>query len=283
MQLIVNVDRGEWSQLARGSHILMESRGPSRYQNPFDLALLESQLGFIVRLSCPVLLLKLTQAQFSHACKTHQPCFISSPEWRALFASTPTFPYHNSQPRSLTLRTQRWTTLSELPQLFIDFSNLTVNQKSPFAPPRLVGDTKLLDHLTFKTETLFETIKTWVETESDTLRPDDYPDVIAAVLDCNASMSLLTLTKMLVPLHRARSRSSSPEEENVASPSSQGLQSSVRMEDPAVIEYWKQRAIIAFEHVRRESMIACKVLEFGMEQLKLLGDKSEESNLSGDY
>ncbi len=48
LQLIVNVNRGEWSQLARGTHALMESRGPSRYKDHFDLPLLESQLGFIV-------------------------------------------------------------------------------------------------------------------------------------------------------------------------------------------------------------------------------------------
>jgi hypothetical protein len=54
------------------------------------------------------------------------------------------------------------------------------------------------------------------------------------------------------------------------------------MEDPVVIEYWRQRAIGAFEHVRQESMIACKVLEFEMEQLRLLGDKTEESEMGGE-
>jgi hypothetical protein len=259
----------------------MESRGPSRYQQPFDLALLESQLGFIVRLSFPSISSMLTKAQFSHACKTHQPCFISSPEWRALFPPTPTFPYHTSQPRSLTLRTQRWNTLSELPQLFIEFSNLTLNQNSPSRPKRPPGDTELLDHLAFKTERLFGAIKQWVEIESDTLRPEAYPDVVAAVLDCNASMSLLTLTKMLSSLQRARSRSSSPETDKATSPPTNDGRASAWIEEPVVIEYWKQRAIIAFEHVRRESMIACKVLEFGMEQLRLIGDKSEESDGAG--
>lgn len=55
------------------------------------------------------------------------------------------------------------------------------------------------------------------------------------------------------------------------------------MEEPAVVEYWKQRAITAFEHVKRESMIACEVLKLGMEQLKLLADQNEESDLSGRY
>lgn len=50
-----------------------------------------------------------------------------------------------------------------------------------------------------------------------------------------------------------------------------------------MIEYWKQRAITAFQRVRREGMTTRKVLEFRMEQLKLLGDKNEESDPSGRY
>lgn len=48
-ELIANAGRGDWSHLARGTHLLMELRGPSRYKHTFDLALLESQLGFTVR------------------------------------------------------------------------------------------------------------------------------------------------------------------------------------------------------------------------------------------
>ena len=117
--------------------------------------------------------------------------------------------------------------------------------KGTIFPSESFGDTKLFDYLTFETESLFETFKTWVETESDTLRPDYYPDVIAALLDCNANTPLLTLTGMLVPVHRARSRSSGPEEEYVVSQSSHDVQYSLTMEDPAVIEYCKQRAVTA--------------------------------------
>jgi hypothetical protein len=51
--------------------------------------------------------------------------------------------------------------------------------------------------------------------------------------------------------------------------------------DPALVEYWKQRAIGAFEHVRRESMIASKILEFGVEQLRILGNECEEGEMGG--
>jgi hypothetical protein len=63
--------------------------------------------------------------------------------------------------------------------------------KGTIFPSESFGDTELFDYLTFETESLFETFKPWVKTESDTLRPDDYPDVIAAVLDCNANIPLL--------------------------------------------------------------------------------------------
>jgi hypothetical protein len=43
-----------------------------------------------------------------------------------------------------------------------------------------------------------------------------------------------------------------------------------------MIEEWKLRAVTAFRFVQRESMIASKVLDFGMEQLRLLGEESGE-------
>ena len=267
----------------------MESRGPSRYKNPFDLALLESQLGFIVRFSYPHPSLRLlTSVQFSLAVKSHQPCFISSPEWQVLFPPEPVFPYHTSQPRSLTLRTQRWNVLAALPQLFIEFSEVTATQNpvdgsaytanydllSSFTQVSS-NDTEKLDYLVSKTQKLFQAIKTWVENESDILRPNSYPDVIAAVLDCNASMALITLTKMLGTLQQIGSRSSSPESDGSSSTST--LYQTPWMDDPAVIEYWRHRGIAAYEHVRKESMVASKVLEFGMEQMRMLDDRSGQT------
>jgi hypothetical protein len=272
----------------------MESRGPARYKHPFDLALLESQLGFIVSLSYsnPSLHL-LTSSQFSLSVKSHQPCFISSPEWQVLFPPDPVFPYHNSQPRSLTLRTQRWNVLAALPELFIEFSDLTETnhsiqpssctpscQLSPSSPQVFSSNAERLDHLILRTQSLFQAIKTWVETETEILCPDAYPDVVAAVLDCNASMSLLTLSKMLTALERISSRYSPASEDS--SPNWMLCQRPW-IEDPAMIDYWRQRAIVAYEHVRKGSTIACKVLEFGMEQLRLLGDKSGEGETDCEF
>ena len=49
VKLNVNVDRGQWGQLSHGTAILLQFRGVHRYRNPFDYAMLESQLSFVVR------------------------------------------------------------------------------------------------------------------------------------------------------------------------------------------------------------------------------------------
>jgi hypothetical protein len=46
-------------------------------------------------------------------------------------------------------------------------------------------------------------------------------------------------------------------------------------EDPALINHLLNRATTAFEFVRGKSILASKVLEFGMEQLRLMAAKSE--------
>jgi hypothetical protein len=130
-----------------------------------------------------------------------------------------------------------------------------------------------LDNLTLQASTLLTTIKSWLEAnESDTFNPTAYPDVVSAVLDCTATMALLTLSNILSSLQKVRSRSSSPE----SPPSSMQIYARDWREDPRIIEEWKLRAVTAFRFVQRESMIASKVLDFGMEQLRLLGEESGE-------
>lgn len=210
------------------------------------------------------------EIQFSHSVKAKKPAFIQSPEWQSVFPKAPIFPYHTTQPCSLTLRTQCWIILSELPSLFYQFSSLSRNQASPSPPSTPSNIDSELDILAFKAERLFHTIKAWLEGESETLCLTAYPDVISAVLDCSSSMALLALLKMIASLQRARSRFSSPE-----SPSStQSYQGT--WEDPVLIDYWRNRAMTAFAFVQGQSIIASKVLVFGMEQLSLLAAKSEK-------
>ena len=46
---VLNVNGEKWSQLANGTSVLLRSRGVHRYKDPFDHAMLESQLSVIVR------------------------------------------------------------------------------------------------------------------------------------------------------------------------------------------------------------------------------------------
>jgi hypothetical protein len=108
----------------------------------------------------------------------------------------PIFPYHTVQPHSLTLRTQRFNVLAELPQLFIKIYTLSPVLPSSTPSPSSSRQAELV-RLILKSEKLLGAFKKWFEGESETLCPTAYPDVLAAVLDCNASAALLTLSKML--------------------------------------------------------------------------------------
>ena len=41
-------DRGRWTHLVKGTALLLESRGIHGYNDPFDRAMLESQIAYIV-------------------------------------------------------------------------------------------------------------------------------------------------------------------------------------------------------------------------------------------
>lgn len=76
------------------------------------------------------------------------------------------------------------------------------------------------------------------------------------------------ITEMLASFRRARSRNR-PE-------STLSAEEPQFVQKPEMIDFWKNRAMTAFTFVQKESMIASKVLDFGMQQLKLFGELSEE-------
>ena len=47
-KLIIDADRGGWSQLSKGTIFLLRARGVRGYDNAFDYAMLESQLSSVV-------------------------------------------------------------------------------------------------------------------------------------------------------------------------------------------------------------------------------------------
>ncbi|TGO61887.1 hypothetical protein BOTNAR_0122g00090 [Botryotinia narcissicola] len=56
-ELVVNVDKAKWIDLARGTSQLIKARGVGRYKDPFDLGMLESQLSYIL-FEIPSILMK---------------------------------------------------------------------------------------------------------------------------------------------------------------------------------------------------------------------------------
>ena len=78
-ELVVNINRGKWNQLIRGTSLLLKHRGVHRYTNAFDRALLESQLGFIL----------------AQSLRFKEEPFLCSSEWQSLLAQNPTSTYHN--------------------------------------------------------------------------------------------------------------------------------------------------------------------------------------------
>jgi hypothetical protein len=86
----------------------------------------------------------------------------------------------------------------------------------------------------------------------------NYPDIVSGVLDCVAHTALITIDKILRFLCYTRLRSSS-----LAGRRRQLL------DDPVIIELWRQRAITAFKFVQGESELAAKPLAFGLQQFQI--------------
>jgi hypothetical protein len=105
----------------------MELRGPARYQHPFDLALVEFQLGF----SYVPHYLPLTLPPHANLSKI-QPRTQSPPTLVHLLAQMADplsagahIPIPHTTARSLVLRTQPFNLLAESPQMFIEISTLS--------------------------------------------------------------------------------------------------------------------------------------------------------------
>jgi len=126
---------------------------------------------------------------------------------------------------------------------------------------------------------MFDDVKKWLTVEAEPLflsyassqqviqEHINYPDIISGVLDCVANTALLTIDKILRFLCHARLRSSS-----LAGRSrQQQLETSQLLNDPEIIEKWRQRAITAFKFVQGKSKLAAKPLDFGLRQVQSSG------------
>ena len=198
-------------------------------------------------------------------------CFLHSPEWQALLLQNSVWPFQTLQSRSLSLRTRLCGTLVDLPSLIIHSSTINKNQYYQ------TGCEEQSDLLMCKACTIFDNVKRWLTVEAEPLflsngssqqafkEHIDYPDIIAGVLDCVANTALLTIDKIL--RSHAKLRSSS-----LAGRSMQEqLETSQLLDDPEIIQQWRQRAITAFEFVKGESELAAKPLDFGLRQVQSSG------------
>ncbi|KAK0109659.1 hypothetical protein ONS95_002340 [Cadophora gregata] len=182
-ELVVNVDRGEWSQLLLGTICLLQLRGIQRYDNEYDHAMLESQVGFI----------------FGHSLRFRDSSFMSSPEWRALLFHNLTWPFQIQQPKSLKARTRLIGILVDLPILIGSAS-----AESTSFDPQL---DKRIDVLIARFCQVSLEIRSWLEFEAEpfltvtsSCQNTDliqYPDLTSAINDCVSHKALLMIEKAL--------------------------------------------------------------------------------------
>ncbi|OBT66053.1 hypothetical protein VE03_03188 [Pseudogymnoascus sp. 23342-1-I1] len=249
-ELIVNDDIGDWSGLAGGTKFLIRSRGVHRYNSPFDLAMLESQMSFVL----------------GQSLKSKEPCFLCAPEWQALVLQIPAWPFQNLQSKTLSLRSRLGAILVESPSLIMQFS--AINAKYPDQTDWEEQSGILMQ----KALILLGQVKRYHALEAEPLllsyaSPQkvvqeriEYPDVISGVLDCVANTALLTIDNILRSLCDLRLRSFGLDEKS----RELQLKTSQLLDDPEIVEQWRQRAIVAFNFVHGESVIAAKPLAFGL-------------------
>ncbi|TGO10344.1 hypothetical protein BTUL_0137g00010 [Botrytis tulipae] len=241
-ELVVNVDKPKWIDLARGTSQLIKARGVGRYKDPFDLEMLESQLSYIV----------IQSARFK------EDCYLRQPEWRALLATTSTWPTNAitmKELKSLELRTQLCVQLFEIPSILMEASSFLQN----FGGLSSAGSHPVfMDNIV----EICSRMKAWLnsgvephilsntwDTAGATVQ---YSDPIAGVVDCVANITLLTLDKVICLLYHGSVATHAVE----------------TFDDPEVVERWYRRAIKAYDFVQGKSIIAAKPLGIGLQQFQ---------------
>ncbi|KAG4434284.1 hypothetical protein IFR05_010228 [Cadophora sp. M221] len=256
-ELVVNVDRGEWSQLLCGTISLLRSRGIQQYNYEFDHAMLESQLGFIL----------------GYSLQFREDCFIRSSEWREILWHNNKWPFQINQSPSLRSRTLLIGILVDLPTLL---RSVTAEEAMP-----QFGSEQRADALITSFYQIAIQIQSWLELEAEPFltssasiqEPDhiQYPDLIAGINDCVSHKALMTIERALRSLFQIRSRSPQfgarfiHEEFEVA----------LRLGDAKAIELRRHRIVNAFNFVQRECQFAAKPLDFGLRHIQSTGSANE--------
>ncbi|KAI9640599.1 hypothetical protein NHQ30_010898 [Ciborinia camelliae] len=245
-ELVINADKGKWGNLARGTAQLIQTRGVDRYTDPFDLGMLESQLSYIVVQSA----------------KSEEECYLRQPKWRALLTTISTWPSNTittRELRSLKLRIELCHQLFELPSILMEVSSFHTR----FSGLLSNFDSILMD----KALKMSSNMKVWLRCEVEphifstylgsTTAHIEYPDMVAAVVDCVANTTLLTLDKIICLLHHRSITAHAVD----------------TFDSPESVESCYRRALKAFEYVRSESTLAARPLGIGLRQFQFSDPK----------
>ncbi|KAF7889336.1 uncharacterized protein EAF01_010829 [Botrytis porri] len=240
-ELLVNVDKHKWIDLARGTSQLIQARGVGRYKDPFDLEMLESQLSYIV----------IQSAKFN------EHCYLRQPEWRALLATTSKWPSNAitlKELKSLELRTQLCHQLFEIPSVLMAASSSFQNSGGFLAGSHPVIMDNILE--------ICSEMKAWLSREVEphifpnpcntTRTTVEYSDPIAGVVDCVTNTTLLTLDKVICSLYHGSIATHAVD----------------TFDDPEIVARWYRRALVAYDFVQGESRFVAKPLEIGLRQLQ---------------
>lgn len=246
-ELALNIGRGEWTQLARGTACLLESRGTSRYASPFEHAMLDSQLPYI----------------FGQSMKFRERCFLEDANWQKLLARRPILSMRTPQPRSWFSRCRLIGILAELPGLIKAHAAILERPDS-----RKWDDERA--SLMLGAYHKFDEVQSWLTMELEPLffstNPSlmehiIYPDIISAILDSVANTAMATLYNIVESLLRVLDKDSLP------FPDRDDF-----LKKKIIMERCRARALAAYEFVKGESALAAKPLDFGLRQIQAIGD-----------
>ena len=216
--------------------------------------------------------------------KHREHCFLCYPEWQNLLSPNSSWPFHSSQPQSLSLRTLLATTLVSFPSLIIDCSSLVESQTYQ------LGWEERLQLLIEKAISMLTSVTNWLHLKAEpyfmsntltyctpTMDYEEghinYPDVLIGVLDCVANTAILAIERLLRRLCLARLQSCG----SVMGPSwPKERESPWLSDDPGHMKQRCRRAVSALNFVKAESTLAAKPLEFGLQQVR-----SGDSGLGG--
>ncbi|KAF7950163.1 hypothetical protein EAE96_007458 [Botrytis aclada] len=240
-ELVVNVDKAKWIDLARGTSQLIQARGVGRYKYPFDLGMLESQLSYIV----------IQSANFK------EDCYLRLPEWRLLLANTSKWPSNAitmNELRSLELRIELCHQLFELPSIFKEASTFLQDSGGLLAGSYPVFMDRMLETCSRMKAWLSSGVEPHIypnqwDTEGTTVQ---YSDPIAGVVDCVANTTLLTLDRVICSLYHGIMATHAFD----------------TFDDPEIVEGWYRRALVAYDFVQGESTLAAGPLEIGLREFQ---------------